>query len=195
MTVLLKPQAGSRRWQHAASGRAAAEGNGRTSPVESNYTVILGSHRNSCLKFEKDGEICCMVWQARRGALGGAERSSWLEQLGGAGAGGAGFENCARACVTRVFMLPGRDWRQPSSTNRPPALTTINPSPGLATQRNTTQVNDVPGARLSSSTFTKFWLNYDNGCITVGSGERWVAGHRRRCSAMQWPECSVAAAL
>lgn len=33
------------------------------------------------------------------------------------------------------------------------------------------QVNDVPGAKLSSSTFTKFWVNYDDGSITVGSGE------------------------
>jgi hypothetical protein len=33
------------------------------------------------------------------------------------------------------------------------------------------QVNDVPGARLSASCFTKFWLNYDNGTITVGSGD------------------------
>lgn len=34
-----------------------------------------------------------------------------------------------------------------------------------------TQVNNVPGARLSSSAFTKFWVNYDNGSITVGSGD------------------------
>lgn len=65
-TVLLKQQTGSRRWQHLAGGGAAANGaaaaNGRgPSPVEQNYTVILGSHRNSCLKFEKDGELCCMV--------------------------------------------------------------------------------------------------------------------------------------
>ncbi len=90
-TVLLKQQSGSRRWQHLAGGspargaaaRAAADGAaggaagaggadpaaapaaaaalGRASPVEQNYTVILGSHRNSCLKFEKDGELCCMV--------------------------------------------------------------------------------------------------------------------------------------
>ena len=60
VTILLKPQAGSRRWQHVASGRQL-QVEGRLSPIESNYTVILGSHRNSCLKFEKDGEICCMV--------------------------------------------------------------------------------------------------------------------------------------
>lgn len=73
-TVLLKQQSGSRRWQHlAAGGGAALEGQGAgapaaggraagaSSPVEQNYTVILGSHRNSCLKFEKDGELCCMV--------------------------------------------------------------------------------------------------------------------------------------
>jgi hypothetical protein len=65
---------------------------GRASPVEQNYTVILGSHRNSCLKFEKDGELCCMVANA-------------------------------------------------------------------------------PGARLSSNTFRKYWLNYDNGSISIGMGE------------------------
>ncbi len=64
--MLLKQQTGSRRWPHLAGGGAAANGaaaaNGRgPSPVEQNYTVILGSHRNSCLKFEKDGELCCMV--------------------------------------------------------------------------------------------------------------------------------------
>ncbi|KAL4421040.1 hypothetical protein ABPG77_007515 [Micractinium sp. CCAP 211/92] len=95
-TVLLKQQTGSRRWQHLAGGGAAANGaaaaNGRgPSPVEQNYTVILGSHRNSCLKFEKDGELCCMV---------------------------------------------------------------ANP----------------PGAGLSSSTFTRYWINYDQGCISVGRG-------------------------
>lgn len=66
-TVLLKQQSGSRRWQHLALGAAAAAAAngqpaaGRGSPVEQNYTIILGSHRNSCLKFEKDGELCCMV--------------------------------------------------------------------------------------------------------------------------------------
>ncbi|KAL4459024.1 hypothetical protein ABPG75_013889 [Micractinium tetrahymenae] len=96
-TVLLKQQTGSRRWQHLAGGgaapngaAAAAAGRG-ASPVEQNYTVILGSHRNSCLKFEKDGELCCMVAHP-------------------------------------------------------------------------------PGAGLSGSTFTRYWINYDNGCISVGRG-------------------------
>lgn len=73
MTVLLKPQAGSRRWQHAVGGPRPEEGAGRASPVESNYTIILGSHRNSCLKFEKDGEICCMVRWAARGRQPGSQ--------------------------------------------------------------------------------------------------------------------------
>lgn len=74
VTVLLKPQSGSRRWQHVADAPASQQRQAalqeaqqqqqqqeRGSPVERNYTVILGSHRNSCLKFEKDGELCCMV--------------------------------------------------------------------------------------------------------------------------------------
>ena len=60
--------------------------------MEANYTVILGSHRNSCLKFEKDGELCHTV-------------------------------------------------------------------------------HNAPGAKLSATSFTKFWINYDRGTITVGSGE------------------------
>ncbi len=77
VTVIFKAQPGSRRWQHMAPNNAelavrpedaqraerggVAAPSGRTSPAERNYTVILGSHRNSCLKFEKDGELCCMV--------------------------------------------------------------------------------------------------------------------------------------
>jgi hypothetical protein len=95
-TVLLKPRSGSRRWQHITSdtkvlqGPSAAE-TGRSSPVESNYTIILGSHRNSCLKFERDGELCCTV-------------------------------------------------------------------------------SGVPGAKLSCTTFARYWINYNSGAITVGCG-------------------------
>ncbi|KAL4859062.1 BTB/POZ domain-containing protein [Chlorella vulgaris] len=100
-TVLLKQQSGSRRWQHLTAkggGRGAAaavdgqQAPAQGSPVEQNYTVILGSHRNSCLKFEKDGELCCMV---------------------------------------------------PTS----------------------------PEARLSATCFSKYWINYNAGCISVGAGE------------------------
>lgn len=30
---------------------------------------------------------------------------------------------------------------------------------------------NAPGARLSASTFTRYWLNYDRGAISVGVGE------------------------
>ena len=60
MTVLLKPRSGSRRWQHLTTAENLAAP-GRNSPVESNYTIILGSHRNTCLKIERDGELCCQV--------------------------------------------------------------------------------------------------------------------------------------
>lgn len=33
------------------------------------------------------------------------------------------------------------------------------------------QVENVPGSRLSSDAFTKFWINYSQGTITVGVGE------------------------
>lgn len=91
VTVLLKPQSGSRRWQHLSMGKRTPSSD-RLSPVESNYTVILGSHRNTCLKFEKDGELVCMV-------------------------------------------------------------------------------DSVPGAKLQPCIFNKFWINYEKGVISVGSGD------------------------
>ena len=60
-TVILKPAPGSRRWQHVTTEVQAL-----AAPVqrqtESNYTIILGSHRNTCLKVEKDGQLCEAVW-------------------------------------------------------------------------------------------------------------------------------------
>ena len=51
-TVILKPTPGSKRTRYVRDLQAAAYlGNLHT---DSNYTIILGSHRNSCLKFEKD---------------------------------------------------------------------------------------------------------------------------------------------
>lgn len=71
VTVILKSEAGGRRWQHfARNGDDALNrgGNGPQHPAdaqqqrtESNYTVILGSHRNSCIKVEKDGRLCDRV--------------------------------------------------------------------------------------------------------------------------------------
>ncbi len=51
-TVVFKPTPGSKRTRYVRDLQAAAYlGNLHT---DSNYTIILGSHRNSCLKFEKD---------------------------------------------------------------------------------------------------------------------------------------------
>lgn len=71
VTILLKPCSGSRRWQHLRGNPPSNNNSNPTasppspdpcaSPVESNYTIILGSHQNTCLKFEKDGELVCMV--------------------------------------------------------------------------------------------------------------------------------------
>ncbi len=188
VTVLLKPQSGSRRWQHisehldpgpaarappmqgsrdvGAAGAAAerqrpASSSGRSSPVERNYTVILGSHRNKCLKFEKDGELCCMVcggpnvccmmsvgytWRLSRGAI---EVGAWLDVLDGPVSGRV--ESHART-------LP------PYSTTHP---VTYFPDPSPCTS----QVENVPGATLPATTFTRYWINYEAGSITVGTGE------------------------
>lgn len=177
-TVLLKQQSGSRRWQHlavgspaggaaaraaaaaaagaAAGGAAAGAGGagaagaepaavGRASPVEQNYTVILGSHRNSCLKFEKDGELCCMVSGGQWTAC--AACGSHASQL---------------AVVAEVEWLQQLHPVKPALLYHPtrPDL----PRPALAPP----QVANAPGARLSSNTFRKYWLNYDNGSIRWG---------------------------
>lgn len=89
VTVIFKPTPGARRWQpmKRQDGMAGAG----ASMVEDNYTVILGSHRNSCLKFEKNGHTCCMV-------------------------------------------------------------------------------DNVVASRVSSKEFQRYWIDYNNGTITVGSG-------------------------
>jgi hypothetical protein len=54
VTVILRPSLGSRRWQHLQLG-------GNHPAVEDNYTIILGSHRNSRLKIEKNGDSVAEV--------------------------------------------------------------------------------------------------------------------------------------
>ncbi|KAL3139743.1 hypothetical protein ABBQ38_004048 [Trebouxia sp. C0009 RCD-2024] len=90
-TVILKASPGSKRWQHYVRDNqgAAHLGNLHT---DSNYTIIIGSHRNSCLKFEKDLVLCH-------------------------------------------------------------------------------QADNVPGSKLSGDAFTRFWISYSQGTITVGLGE------------------------
>eukprot|EP00803_Ostreobium_quekettii_P008789 evm.model.scf_1474EXC.3 EVM.evm.TU.scf_1474EXC.3 scf_1474EXC:32295-33161(+) len=48
-TVILKDTPGSRRWQHDRGG------------VDQGYTVIIGSHRNSKLKIERNGVFVCQA--------------------------------------------------------------------------------------------------------------------------------------
>jgi hypothetical protein len=156
VTVILKQQSGSRRWQHLASsasagagrqGGAAAPGDagapGRRSPTERNYTVILGSHRNSCLKFEKDGELCCQVTAPPR----------------------------------RPSPFPTR--KAPGSVHAPgPACAGHSARPHL-THTHThvhvharMQASNVPGARVSNSCFVRYWINFERGAITVGTGDK-----------------------
>lgn len=54
--VIFKATPGSRRWQHMAR-----EGNDESIATEDNYTIILGSHRNTSLKLEKSGEMRALV--------------------------------------------------------------------------------------------------------------------------------------
>lgn len=135
--MLLKQQSGSRRWQHLAANGAGTvpPAAGRGSPVEQNYTIILGSHRNSCLKFEKDGELCCMVSSRCRPLL-------------------ALDCHAARPACPLLRCQP---------------VTEPEPLPRLAAAR--AQVPSAPDAKLSGSCFSKYWINYDGGCISVGRGE------------------------
>ena len=69
VTLILKRHAGSKRWQHFAVGGAqqaavpaanqlrVQQGPWQRPPVDEGYTLILGSHRNSCLKIEKNGVL------------------------------------------------------------------------------------------------------------------------------------------
>ena len=69
VTLILKPHAGSKRWQHFARGSPQQavvpaadhlqlqQGPWQRPPVDEGYTLILGSHRNSCLKIEKNGVL------------------------------------------------------------------------------------------------------------------------------------------
>ena len=56
-TVILKPTPGSKRWQHYVRDNQGAADLGNLH-TDSNYTIIIGSHRNSCLKVEKDLVPC-----------------------------------------------------------------------------------------------------------------------------------------
>lgn len=57
-TLILKTKPGSKRWQHM--NLAGSNGNNNLE-VEHNYTVIFGSHRNTCLKIEKNSQECYRV--------------------------------------------------------------------------------------------------------------------------------------
>jgi len=53
-SIICKAFPGSRRWQHQSSLKLEVLS-------DNNYTVIIGSHRNSSLKVEKNGQLCKIV--------------------------------------------------------------------------------------------------------------------------------------
>ncbi|KAG2455054.1 hypothetical protein HYH02_000879 [Chlamydomonas schloesseri] len=66
VTVILKSTPGAKRLQPllrqtATSAAGPGHSGGNALQVEENYTIIFGSHRNSCLKIEKNGVTQCMV--------------------------------------------------------------------------------------------------------------------------------------
>ncbi len=65
MTIIFKSEAAGRRWQHFTHAEAAQQNGAAPAAepqrTERNYTVILGSHRNTCIKVEKDGQLCDRV--------------------------------------------------------------------------------------------------------------------------------------
>jgi len=106
VTIIFKPEPGAKRWQPlqrrpegaagvaaaaaanvaaAAAAAAAPHPGGGLPPVEQNYTVILGSHRNSRLKFEKNGADCCLVADAPGARVSGRDfQPYWIDFGGGA---------------------------------------------------------------------------------------------------------------
>jgi hypothetical protein len=69
-TVLLKAKPGGKRWQHQ----------------QDNYTVIFGSHRNSCLKLEKNGATVAMVRSVGGSRVSGKEFTRFWVEYDGSGA-------------------------------------------------------------------------------------------------------------
>ena len=134
-TVILKPAPGSRRWQHVTTevGAHAAPNPRQT---ERNYTIILGSHRNTCLKVEKDGQLCEAVWLILSQLLACTTR------LGTVDCNISLMQSFARSCSRAVTV----SWPM------------------------RTQVEYAPGARLSRTSFTRFWIVYRSGHIRVGTG-------------------------
>ena len=80
-SIIFKAVPGGRRWQHAESVVEAQQLNyGR------NYTMIVGSHRNSCFKIERNGQQMLQV----RLAEAVCQHISWL-------AGTEAASNCPQA--------------------------------------------------------------------------------------------------
>ena len=72
VTILLKTQYGSRRVSAVegvvSSPRAQASSVGSPCGIGGGYTVIIGSHRNSCVKIEKNGAtVACVGYQQQQG--------------------------------------------------------------------------------------------------------------------------------
>lgn len=75
VTIIFKASPGARRLQPLQrSGQPAPGGRG---VVEENYTIILGSHRNRFLKFEKNNLTRCMVDNTVASQLSGKEFQRW----------------------------------------------------------------------------------------------------------------------
>ena len=129
--MILKPAPGSRRWQHVTTevGALAAPVQRQT---ERNYTIILGSHRNTCLKVEKDGQLCeavrmspcCSCSFSPTRTLGAPTfcsakcRQTWLplctyEQLriaGGMRTRRSAFQDRLHAILDRLSFGPHQGW-------------------------------------------------------------------------------------
>ena len=57
-TLILKSKPGSKRWQHM---KLSPDRNDRHLEIDYNYTIIFGSHRNTCLKIERNSQECFRV--------------------------------------------------------------------------------------------------------------------------------------
>lgn len=105
VTLILKSQPGSKRWQ-PLQRLEVADGIPGAPLVEQNYTIILGSHRNTKLKFEKNGHTKCMVGEVAGAQVSPREFSRyWI--------------NYAPGVITVGTGLPGTNishtWQDPEA--------------------------------------------------------------------------------
>lgn len=154
MTVIFKPIAGAKRWQHYTRQDGGA-GDGAIPTTEENYTLILGSHRNSSLKVEKNGETLQLV-------------SRLMPPNPPAGA--LNCLHCSRGDEHTIsaYVLP---LALPAHAPHPRTHAPADPCTRAPMHAQCKmQVQGVAGTRVDAQQFKCYWIDYRSGTITLGVG-------------------------